>query len=172
MDVETERDFVSFVEARSHVLFRTALALTGDRHQAEDLLQTVLAKALRRWKHIHGSPEAYLRSAMYRQQVSWWRRPGHGRELTTDRVPDNRAAPDRTAQFDLSMALRDALRRLAPKQRAVLVLRYFEDVPDDEIARLLGCKPATVRSQIARALSRLRALCPDLDSLAVKETHG
>ncbi|MFU8870421.1 SigE family RNA polymerase sigma factor [Micromonospora sp. SL4-19] len=171
MDVETERDFVSFVEARSHVLFRTALTLTGDRHQAEDLLQMVLAKALRRWKHIHGSPEAYLRKAMYRQQVSWWRRAGHGRELSTDRIPDNRAVPDPTARLDLHLALQDSLRRLAPKHRAVLVLRYLEDVPDNEIAQLLGCKPATVRSQIARALSRLRTLCPDLDSLAVKEAR-
>ncbi|MEQ4301665.1 SigE family RNA polymerase sigma factor [Plantactinospora sp. B6F1] len=171
MDAETEREFVSFVEARSHVLFRTALALAGDRHHAEDLLQTVLAKALRHWKRIQGSPEAYLRRAMYRQQVSWWRRPGHSRELSTDRVPDQRTAPDATARIDLSLALQDALRQLAPKHRAVLVLRYLEDLADDEIAHLLGCKPSTVRSQTTRALSRLRALCPDLDSLELRETR-
>ena len=170
MDADTERDFVAFVEARSHLLFRTAMALTGHRQQAEDLLQTVLAKALRHWKHIQGPPEAYLRRAMYRQQVSWWRRPGHGRELSRAQVPD-RLTLDPTERVDLSMALQNALRRLAPKHRAVLVLRYLEDLPDDEIAQLLGCKPTTVRSQIVRALSRLRALCPDLDSLEIQETR-
>ena len=170
VDADTERDFVAFVEARSYVLFRTALALTGQRHQAEDLLQTVLVKALRHWKHIQGPPEAYLRRAMYRQQVSWWRRPGHSRELSTDRVPD-RNEPDLTHRVDLSMALQDALRRLAPKHRAVLVLRYLEDLPDDEIAQLLGCKPSTVRSQTVRALSRLRTLCPDLNSFVIQETR-
>ncbi|GIH19692.1 SigE family RNA polymerase sigma factor [Rugosimonospora africana] len=170
MDADTERDFVAFVEARSHALFRMALAMTGHRHQAEDLLQTVLTKALRHWKDIRGEPDAYLRRAMYRQQVSWWRQPRHGREVSTDQVPD-RLGPDLTERVDLSVALSDALRRLAPKHRAVLVLRYLEDLPDDEIAQLLGCKPTTVRSQIARALARLRILCPDLDTLAIAETH-
>ena len=77
--------------------------------------------------------------------------------------------PHRSARPEHGVA--GGLRRLAPKQRAVLVLRYFEDVPDDEIARLLGCKPATVRSQIVRALSRLRALCPDLNSLDAQEAR-
>ncbi|NUT21838.1 MAG: SigE family RNA polymerase sigma factor [Hamadaea sp.] len=169
MDADTERDFVAFVETRSHSLFRSALALTGHRQQAEDLLQTVLAKAVRHWKNIESSPEAYLRRAMYRQQVSSWRRPGWSREFSTDQVPDHGTGPDVTAQVDLNLALHDALRRLAPKYRAVLVLRYFEDLPDEEIGQILGCKPATVRSQVVRALDRLRTLCPDLDSLALQE---
>lgn len=90
MDLETPRDFTAFVGARSHALFRTALALTGHRQQAEDLLQTVLAKAYRHWGKVrHGQPEAHLRRALYRQQVSWWHRPMRGREVITDRLPDS-----------------------------------------------------------------------------------
>jgi RNA polymerase sigma-70 factor (sigma-E family) len=169
MNAETERDFVSFVEARSHRLFRIAMALTGHRQQAEDLLQTVLAKAVRHWGRIQHHPEAYLRKAMYRQHVSWWRRGAHGREVSTDRLPERAAAGDATARVDLSLALRTALRRLAPRYRAVLVLRYLEDLSDQEIAEILGCKPSTVRSQTSRALDRLRAVCPDLDSTRSRE---
>ncbi|WP_405094567.1 SigE family RNA polymerase sigma factor [Micromonospora sp. NBC_01412] len=162
MDFETRQDFTAFVGARSPALFRTALALTGHRQQAEDLLQTVLAKAYHRWGDVrHGHPEAYVRKALYRQQVSWWRRPMWGREVVTDRLPDS-PGTDRTDQVDLSLALRKSLRKLAPKQRAVLVMRYLDDLPDEEIAQVLRCKPATVRSQAARALERIRALCPEL----------
>lgn len=169
MSGEKEREFVSFVAARSHSLFRTAMALTGHRQQAEDLLQTVLAKAFRRWGSIKGNPEAYVRRALYRQQVSWWRRPARGREVSTAYVPDRAAAGDAVGQVDLGLALQDALRRLAPRYRAVLVLRYLEDLPDDEIARILGCGPSTVRSQAARALSVLRKH-RHRDGLIVAET--
>jgi RNA polymerase sigma-70 factor (sigma-E family) len=163
MDPETRQDFTAFVEARSHALFRIALALTGHRQQAEDLLQTVLAKAYRHWGDVrHGHPEAYLRRALYRQQVSWWRRPMRGREVTTGRLPDSPGA-DLTEQVDLSLALRESMKRLAPKQRAVLVMRYLDDLPDEKIAEILRCRPSTVRSQATRALDRLRALCPELD---------
>jgi RNA polymerase sigma-70 factor (sigma-E family) len=170
MNAETERDFVSFVEASSHRLFRTAMALTGHRQQAEDLLQTVLAKALRHWSRVRDHPEAYLRRAMYRQQVSWWRRAAHRREVSTDRLPDQATAGDLTAQVDLGLALQGALRRLAPRYRAVLVLRYLEDLPDREIAQILGCQPSTVRSQAFRALGQLRAICLDLES-PTQEAH-
>lgn len=157
MSAEKEREFVSFVEARSHSLFRTAMALTGHRQQAEDLLQTVLAKAFRRWNSIEGNPESYVRRALYRQQVSWWRRPASRIEVSTAYVPDQAAARDPIGQVDLNLALQDALRRLAPKYRAVLVLRYLEDLPDAEIAQILGCRPSTVRSQATRALRLLRS---------------
>ena len=171
MDAE-HADFSAFVEARSHALFRTAMALTGHREQAEDLLQTVLARTYRHWARIrHGHPEAYVRSAMYRQQVSWWRRPVQRHELPTDRLPqlDRSATADGTHRVDVRLALRDALYRLAPKYRAVLVLRYLEDLPDGDIARILGCKPATVRSQVTRALDRLRGLLSGPDTLILKE---
>src|SRR5690606_3564000 len=157
MSVGAERDFVSFVEARGHSLFRMALALTADRQQAEDLLQSVLVKAYRRWSRIEGSPEAYLRAAMYRQRVTWWRRTLRGREVSTPHLPERPDTRDAPAQVDLRLALRAALQRLAPGYRAVLVLRYLEDLPDHDIATILGCQPSTVRSQATRALSQLRA---------------
>ncbi|RKR88000.1 RNA polymerase sigma-70 factor (sigma-E family) [Micromonospora pisi] len=170
MNADLEREFSDFVEARTHALFRTALALSGHRQQAEDLLQTVLAKGARHWGRIRtGNPEAYLRTALYRQQTSWWRSLRQRREVSTEQVPEVRAPRDDTATVDLHLALRQALARLAPKHRAVLVLRYFEDRPDSEIAEILDCAESTVRSQAARALARLRGHCPELDILGTKE---
>ena len=169
MNRDLERDFTAFVETRTPTLFRTAMALTGDRQHAEDLLQTVLSRAFVRWRDIRdGQPEAYLRRAMYLQCVSRWRLRSYGRELTTDRLPD-RGGADESARVDLRLSLQAALRRLAPKQRAVVVLRYLEDLPDAQIAEIVGCGPGTVRSQLARALERLRALCPELDHRLTRE---
>jgi RNA polymerase sigma-70 factor (sigma-E family) len=170
MDSDVERDFVAFVEARSHALFRTAMGLTGHRQRAEDLLQTVLAHAYRRWSSVRDNPEGYVRSAMYRQRVSWWRRARHRREIPTADPPEMPAV-DATRPVDLRLAVQGALARLAPKHRAVLVLRYLEDRSDDDIARILGCKTTTVRSQAARALARLREQCPELRDLATEESH-
>lgn len=92
MNAELEREFTDFVETRSHSLFRTALALTGHRQQAEDLLQTVLARGVRHWGRIRtGNPEAYLRTALYREQTSWWRSVRRRREVSIERVPEVRA---------------------------------------------------------------------------------
>jgi RNA polymerase sigma-70 factor (sigma-E family) len=169
MDAEAKRDFGAFVATRSPALFRTAMALTGHRQQAEDLLQTALAKSVRHWSRIrHGQPEAYVRTAMYRQYATWWRRL-RGREFPTAELPEIPLA-DQTAGVDLTLALAAALRRLAPRYRAVLVLRYLEDLPTEQIAEILGCSPATVRSQTVRALGRLRQLCPELDTHAAQET--
>jgi len=163
MSGDLHRDFTVFVEARTPALFRTAMALVGSRERAEDLLQTVLARAFLRWRDIrNGQPEAYLRRAMYLQCVSWWRRRSYGREVATDRVPE-RGGGDESAAVDLRLSLQAALRRLPPKQRAVVVLRYLEDLPDRDIAEIVGCEPSTVRSQIHRALDRLRAELPTLD---------
>ncbi|WP_203714705.1 SigE family RNA polymerase sigma factor [Asanoa siamensis] len=170
MDADLEAEFGDFVAARSHALFRTALALTGHRQQAEDLLQTVLVKGARHWPRIRtGAPEAYLRTALYRQQTSWWRSLRRRAEVSTAAVPERAVAGDPTATVDLHLALRQALTRLAPKHRAVLVLRYFEDRSDAEIAEVLGCAESTVRSQAARALARLRELAPELTRHATKE---
>lgn len=166
MDRETERDFTAYVRARSSALFRSAMALTGQRQQAEDLLQTVLAKAARHWPRIRtGNPDAYLRRSMYLQAVSWWRRLGHGREVVDDQVAERVISEDDTGRVDTRLDLVSALRALRPNQRAVLALRYFEDLPDDQIAEILGCRPATVRSHVLRALQRLRELYPDLIAL-------
>lgn len=171
MNADLEREFSEFVEARSHALFRTALALTGHRQQAEDLLQTVLARGAQHWSRIRtGNPEGYLRTALYREQTSWWRSLRRRREVSAAELPET-ATADATATVDLHLALQQALAQLAPKHRAVLVLRYLEDQPDSEIARILNCTESTVRSQATRALARLRDLCPKLEILT-KEAVG
>src|ERR1700754_585362 len=113
MDADLEAEFSDFVAARSHALFRTALALTGHRQQAEDLLQTVLIRGARHWPRIRsGAPEAYLRTALYRQQTSWWRSLRRRREVVAAELPEIAVAGDETAAVDLQLALRQALARL------------------------------------------------------------
>ncbi|BCB78009.1 SigE family RNA polymerase sigma factor [Phytohabitans flavus] len=171
MDAELEDEFSAFVEASAHSLFRSALALTGHREQAEDLLQTVLARGVRHWGRIRdNNPEAYLRKALYREQASWWRSRRRGREVSVEHLPDLAVTADRTDRVDLGLVLRHALARLAPRHRAVLVLRYLEDRADAEIAEILGCTESTVRSQAARALARLRTLCPELETIDMAHT--
>jgi RNA polymerase sigma-70 factor (sigma-E family) len=140
MDAELEQEFRAFVEARAPVLFRSALALTSHRQQAEDLLQIILARGAQHWSRIReNNPEAYLRKALYREQISWWRSRRRAREVSVEQLPDLAVALDATHQVDVRMVVRQALGRLAPRHRAVLVLRYLEDRPDDEIAEILGC---------------------------------
>jgi RNA polymerase sigma-70 factor (sigma-E family) len=158
MDATAEREFRDFVAVRSAALLRTAYLLTGQREAAEDLLQTSLAKAANRWSRLE-QPEAYVRKVMYHQQVNRWRLRSWSREQSTDAVPEV-AGPQDDAELRLSLAA--ALHRLAARQRAVLVLRYLDDLPEKEVADLLGISVGTVRSTTHRALARLRALCPDL----------
>jgi RNA polymerase sigma-70 factor (sigma-E family) len=160
MDAQAEREFREFVAARSAALFRSAYLLTGQREQAEDLLQTVLAKVARRWSRIEGSPDSYVRKALYHQQVAWWRRHG-GRE--TLGVPERSASGDHAATTDLRLSLAAALARLTARQRAVVVLRYVEDLPESAVAEVLDVSVGTVRSTAHRALARLRTSCPDLN---------
>lgn len=163
MSRDLERDFTAFVEARTSSLFRTAMVLTGSREQAEDLLQTVLSRAFPKWRQIRdGNPQAYLRRAMYLQCVSRWRMRSYGREVISDRLPEH-GGQDESAQVDLRLSLQGALRRLPPKQRAVIVLRYLEDLSDLQIAEIVGCEASTVRSQIMRGLQKLRTQFPELD---------
>lgn len=170
MDDELRRDFNEFVAARSAALFRTAMALTGHRQQAEDLLQEALASAVRHWKDIHsGNPEAYLRRAIFHHHVSWWRRRWRRMEVLTDTVPERATRTEATGRVDTQLTLRAAMDKLPPRQRAVLVLRYFDDLPDGQIAALLGCKESTVRSQALRALVKLRALCPEFEAPTIQE---
>ncbi|MFC4587249.1 SigE family RNA polymerase sigma factor [Sphaerisporangium corydalis] len=164
MDVAEERRFREFVSARSPALIRLGYLLTGgDQHAAEDLLQTVLAKTAARWGRID-DPEPYVRRAMYRQQVSWWRLASRRRETTVADMPDM-AGRDDTHTADLKLVLRHALARLTSRQRAVLVLRYFEDLPEAEVALIMGCSVGTVRSTTHRSLARLRVVAPELADL-------
>ncbi len=156
MDDSARREFAGFAAARSSALIRVAYVLTGDQHAAEDLLQTALTKVAARWGRIHTSPEAYVRQVMYREQVSWWRRRARHRETPMADLPDQAAAvPDISAETRLS--LQQALRALPAGKRAVLVLRYFEDLPEAQVASILGCSVGTVRSQTHKAITQLRA---------------
>lgn len=152
--------FEEFVRARSAHLFRLALVLTGwDRAAAEDVLQTALERAYRRRRQLfrHGSAEPYVRRVVVNAAVDW-RRVRHRRAEQPLDVASDPAMPDQTGQVADRDVLVRALAALAPKQRAVLVLRYWEDVPDAEIAAVLNCGEGTVRSQASRALARLRQL--------------
>lgn len=161
MDAQSTREFLDFVSARSPALLRTAYALTGDQHAAQDLLQSALARTAVRWRRIEEAPEAYVRRAMVNEQVSWWRRRRVLRIDPSAFLPE-RPSGDPSHDVDLRLSLRAALLRLAPRQRAVLVLRYLEDLSVEDTAAVLGCKPSTVGSQTTRALARLRALAPEL----------
>lgn len=160
---EAEREqFRQFVAESSGRLIRVATALTGDRHAAEDLLQGALTRTAARWRRLDGDPEAYVRRAMYHAQVNIWRRRQRLRETPTAHVPERPDQRDEIRATDRRLALRQALMRLGPRQRAVLVARFYEDLSEQETAALLGCSPGTVRSQLHRALARLRQIAPEL----------
>ena len=147
--------FEDFVAARGQALQRFGYVLTGDWALAEDLLQTALAKAYSRWPRVETDPEAYVRKIMMNTWSSWWRRKWRG-ELPAAQVPET-AAPDIFAAVDSRQALRDALAHLPPGQRAVVVLRYHQDLSAAQVADLLGITVGTVKSQAAKALAALRA---------------
>lgn len=149
-DTTDRAAFESFVAARSKPLLRSALLLTHDRHLAEDLLQTSLSKAWQSWSRIRGEPEAYVRKILFNTYAKWWRRRWNA-ELPTAELPESEAAP-----LETTHELRAAIARLPRRQRAVVVLRYYEDLTEAEIARVLDCSVGTVKSQASRALAKLR----------------
>lgn len=147
--------FTAFVETHQHALKRYALALTGSDAAADDLLQASLAKLYLAWGRIE-QPDAalaYARRVLARTQASWWRRAS-SREYPTDQLPERAVAEhDRVADADLVWR---ALARLGPRQRAVVVLRFYADLSEPVIADELGISVGTVKSQLARALAHLR----------------
>jgi RNA polymerase sigma-70 factor (sigma-E family) len=145
--------FQEFVELRYADLLRTAFLLSGSREVAEDLVQAALLTTMRHWRTVT-DPLAYVRRAMVNQRISLWRRIG-SRELLTA-VPPERSTPDGAAGRADRDELLGALNRLPVRMRAVLVLRYWEDLSEAETAFLLGCSIGTVKSQASRGLSRLR----------------
>jgi len=152
--------FDEFVDARSTALLRTAYLLTHDHALAEDLLQTALAKAWFSWSRIRTEPEPYVRRILVTTYISWWRRKWNG-EQPTDELPERTAEPDGRAD---AHDLWTAMERLPRRQRAVIVLRYVEDLTEADTARLLGCSVGTVKSQTSKALAKLRvdpALAPE-----------
>jgi RNA polymerase sigma-70 factor (sigma-E family) len=147
--------FADFVGARSPRLLRTAYLLTHDWGLAEDLLQTALTRAWEAWRRIEGDPEPYVRRILVNTYSSWWRRRWNG-EHPTGQLPELPVSGDPNAVLDERDRIWQALRGLPRRQRAVLVLRYFEDLSEAEIADVLGCSVGTVKSQASRALAKLR----------------
>ena len=156
MDAEAE-GFAQFVEARQRALQRTAWLLTGDWALAEDLVQTALVRSWPRWERIRrrDDPEIYVRRAMVNTWSSWSRRRWRA-EDPSGAVPDGPAAGDLAAEAAARVAVRGALGRLTDRQRAVLVLRVFDDLSEAQVAQVLGCATGTVKSTMARAVTRLR----------------
>jgi RNA polymerase sigma-70 factor (sigma-E family) len=164
VDEQAERDYREYVASRHAALFRVALLLAGHREDAEDLLQTALTKLALHWTRLARSAaaDAYVRKILYHQQVSWWRSRGRRREHITAHPPDSGAVGDPAHDSAVRVTLATALGQLTPRQRAVVVLRYYEDLPETDVAQILGCSVGTVRSQNHRSLARLRVLYPDL----------
>jgi RNA polymerase sigma-70 factor, ECF subfamily len=151
-----EEEFREFVAARSGALLRTAYLLAGDWATAEDLLQTALTKTYLAWKRLGRieAVEPYTRRVLVNTATSWWRRRWHG-ERPTEVLPE-RPGPDQHEQALERDALWQHVRRLPARQRAVLVLRFYEDMSEAQTADLLEISRGTVKSQTARALATLR----------------
>jgi RNA polymerase sigma-70 factor (sigma-E family) len=154
-------DFSAFVEASARRLLRGAYLITGDLAEAEDLLQSALERAYRRWPSIRQKdvPEAYVRKIIVTAAIDAGRRRKlASTPLDEDQLP---GLPDAAVEsLPARAALLSCVRSLPPGQRAVLVLRYFDDLTEAETARVLGCSVGTVKSQHARAMARLRQLVP------------
>jgi RNA polymerase sigma-70 factor (sigma-E family) len=149
-------EFDEFVVTRSPRLLRTAYLLARDWAAAEDLLQTALAKAWFAWRRIEGDPEPYVRKVIVNTYASWWRRRWNGEEPVATVPEGGSPTPDPHALLDARDEIWRSLGRLPKRQRAVLVLRYFEDLSEKETAKIMGCSIGTVKSQTAKALAKLR----------------
>ncbi|WP_019631712.1 SigE family RNA polymerase sigma factor [Actinomadura atramentaria] len=156
MSDDRDDEFREYVAARGPALLRAAAQLTGDRAEAEDLLQAALAKTYLAWDRIadRAAVDGYVRRAMANTHISAWRRRKF-EVYPTDDLPD-RPVDDTTGRTDLTDALGRALRRLPERQRTALFLRYYEDMSESEIADRLGVSVGTVKSTVSRAVARLR----------------
>ncbi len=148
--------FRDYVTSRSGSLLRMAYLLTRNQADAEDLVQSALAKTYQAWDRIEdrNALDGYVRRAMVNTHISWWRRR-RLEEYPTDDIPD-RAVADHAGDSELSDALRRALDRLPSRMRAAVVLRYYEDMTEAEVAEALGISQGTVKSTVSRAVAKLR----------------
>lgn len=152
-----DAEFTDYLHARQPSLLRTAYLLTGNQHQAEDVLQTSLAKLYLAWDKVQdrNSVDAYVRRIMVNENNSLWRRGWKKREYATEVIPDGTPHHDSYDEGQ-SRALWDVVQSLPPKARAVVVLRYYEQLTEAETADVLGVSVGTVKSQCSRALATLR----------------
>jgi RNA polymerase sigma-70 factor (sigma-E family) len=168
MRAQLDEEFRDFMHGRWPAMVRLAYALTGDQGHAEDVAQTAFARTYASWPKVRrtGNPDAYVRRIVINENLNRFRKHRVAERLT-DTLPDSAAgalpgsltgsgAADATRQYDDRSALIAALQRLGPRQRAVIVLRYWMDLTEAEIAAALGCSVGTVKSQAARALATLR----------------
>lgn len=163
--------FRAFVAARSPALVRSAWLLTGNEATAQDLVQAALARTWPRWSRITAdAPEAYVRRVMLSIFLTWRRRRWRD-ELPVDVPPERAVDTDAFAEADLRASVLAALRTLPARQRAVVVLRFLDDMTEAETAAVLGCSVGTVKSQAARALARLREY-PGLAELLTEVRDG
>lgn len=163
--------FDSFVTSSLPALLRFGHVLTGSAQEAEDLVQEALAKCLRRWRRVSvDDPVAYVRRVMVNTHLTRWRR--WGARVRLGEVPEHAADDARLRRSEERDELFRALGELTPRQRAVLVLRYLEDLPDPAIAAMLGCRPSTVRSQAARGLAALRPLMMVAPPAPERDAHA
>jgi len=168
-------DFTAWAAGAEQPLLRSAYLLTGDLHRAEDLVQEALVKVALRWRRLRGGhPTAYARRIIANDHVSWWRR--HGREVPVAEVHDGAvavvAAASVSSDPEAVLVVQKALARLTPAQRAVVVLRHFDDLSERETAEALGVSVGTVKSQNSAALARLRSGAPELLDLVVSAGLG
>jgi RNA polymerase sigma-70 factor (sigma-E family) len=165
-------DFESWMAARQGRLLRTAYLLTGDVHAAEDLVQTALAKLYLAWDRVSDAPsvDAYARKILVNEHTSMWRRLWRHRETVTD-TSAHEVAVDSPEYDGVAAAVWAAVRELPERQRAVVVLRYYEQLSERETADALGVTVGTVKSQASRALDTLRTYLGDRDDLTGWEAH-
>ena len=156
MSAQLDGEFRDFMHARWPAMVRLAYALTGDQGHAEDVAQTAFARAYASWPRVRraGDPEAYVRRIVINENRNRFRKQRVAERLT-DSLPEP-GTPDATSQYDQRSALFAALQRLGPKQRAVVVLRYWLGLTEAEAAAVLNCSVGTVKSQASRALASLR----------------
>jgi RNA polymerase sigma-70 factor (sigma-E family) len=166
---DRDADFAAYMTARQPSLLRTAYLLSGDRHTAEDLVQTAFAKLYLSWDRVQRRElvDGYVRRILVNEHNSLWRRPFKRREVTSDQLPESHAA-DRHDHGE-SAALWEFVQTLPRRQRAVIVLRYYEDLTEAETADVLGISVGTVKSQASRALAAMRSRVHDHPGLSTRE---
>jgi RNA polymerase sigma-70 factor (sigma-E family) len=160
----------TLVAERGSALLGTAILLTGSRAAGEDLLQAALERLMRSWGRVREDRERYLRRTMYHLAIDQWRRRRRRPEVLVEYEPAGQ--PDATDALDLRDALSQALAQLSPRQRTVLVLRYWEQLSETEAAEALGCSVGTIKSTASRGLSRLRDLTATWDSTHTITSNG
>lgn len=150
--VTTDPAYTEFVQERQGRLRRAAYLMCGDADQAEDLLQEALIALAEKWEKVE-YPDAFVRKVIYRQRVSWWRKTRH--ETVVETLPD-RGVGDGAERRARDAEVHDVLRSLPPRQRAALVLRYFEDLTEAQTAEVMGIAVGTVKSLSHQAIARMR----------------